>query len=185
MRHPAGTFIRWITRSAAGVRQPGLYGELRSDLLALQRAGIGVLVSLTAETIPERELTRCGIQGCHFPIVGMGVPHLGATLLLSEELSQVLSHGTKIAFHCTAGVGRTGMMLACHLVWRGEPADAAIRRVRQSIPRAIQTAGQVAFVYRFAEVAAAPRQPRSLVPYAGEPVNTALRFSLNAVRPSR
>lgn len=142
------------------MRQPGLNGNLRADLAAVQRAGIGVLVSLTPEPLPEHQLTRHGIGGRHFPIIGMGVPVLDASLTLCDELAGALRRGSKIAFHCTAGVGRTGMMLACHLTWRGLTAADAIERVRRHIPRAIQTSGQEAFVHSFAAAAAAPRRAR-------------------------
>lgn len=154
-----GDFIHWITRTAAGLRQPGLHGDLRADLLAVRRAGISVLVSLTADPVPERDLMRCGIKGRHFPIVGMGTPLLEPTLELCQELSRELTQGSKIAFHCTAGVGRTGMMLACHLVSRGIAPGDAVLRVRDRIPKAIQTSGQEAFVQRFAE-ASNPRAAR-------------------------
>jgi atypical dual specificity phosphatase len=144
-------FIHWVTKSAAGLRQPGLHGELAADLTAVRRAGIDVLVSLTGEALPQHQLLLRGINGRHFPIVGMGVPMLEPTLALCEELAQLAREGSKIAFHCTAGVGRTGMMLACHLVSRGIVAPEAIVRVRAGIPRAIQTKGQEAFVQRFAE----------------------------------
>jgi protein-tyrosine phosphatase len=81
----------------------------------------------------------------------MGIPTLDATVGLCEEMSEAVDHGRKIAVHCTQGVGRTGMVLACHLAWRGMQASEAIERVRQQIPRAIQTVGQEAFVYRLAE----------------------------------
>jgi atypical dual specificity phosphatase len=80
----------------------------------------------------------------------MGVPRLEEVAPLMEGLSRELHQGKKVAFHCTAGVGRTGMMLACHLVWRGKSATSAITRVREVIPRAIQTRGQEAFVHQFA-----------------------------------
>lgn|SRR5689334_10707293 len=154
-----GDLIHWITRSAAGMRQPGLHGELRAELLAVRRAGISVLVSLTMDPVPERDLMRCGIKGRHFPIVGMGIPLVEPTMDLCQELSRELIQGSKIAFHCTQGVGRTGMMLACHLVSRGIAAADAMVRVRERIPGAIQTSGQEAFVQRFAE-ASNPRAAR-------------------------
>lgn len=143
--------IHWVTRTAAGLRQPGLHGELDGDLLAVRNAEIDVLVSLTVDALPDRPLQRHDIRGLHFPIVGMGVPRLEQVALLMEGLSRDLHQGKKIAFHCTAGVGRTGMMLACHLVWRGKTAPLAISRVREVIPRAIQTSGQEKFVHQFAE----------------------------------
>lgn len=91
------------------------------------------------------------------PIVGMGVSPLEDAVALCKELAQLVRTGSKIAFHCQAGVGRTGMMLACHLVSRGIAPPAAIARVRGCIPRAIQTSGQEAFVQQFAAASSAAR----------------------------
>jgi protein-tyrosine phosphatase len=49
------------------------------------------------------------------------------------------------------GVGRTGMVAACALVRAGLDADAAISLVRKvRHPTAVETAGQEAFVRRYA-----------------------------------
>jgi atypical dual specificity phosphatase len=144
------SFIHWVTPTVAGLRQPGREGHLESDLEALQSAGVSILVSLTVRALPETKLARYGIRSRHFPIIGMGVPTLEAAMGLCEEMSQAVRVGSKVAVHCTQGVGRTGTVLACHLVWQGMSAQQAIARVRQRIPGAIQTAGQEAFVCRFA-----------------------------------
>jgi atypical dual specificity phosphatase len=146
-----GFIIHWVTKSAAGLRQPGLQGDLATELTAVRRAGIDVLVTLTMTPLPQHQLMLRGLQARHFPIFGMGVPQVEAAITLCEELAQQVRTGSKIAFHCQAGVGRTGMMLACHLVSRGVAPGDAIARVRGTIPRAIQTSGQEAFVQQFAE----------------------------------
>ena len=51
-------FIHWVTKSAAGLRQPGLRGELAADLTAVRRAGIDVLVTLTSEALLEDALRK-------------------------------------------------------------------------------------------------------------------------------
>lgn len=151
------SFIRWVDPCAAGLRQPGRGGELQADLEALRDARIGLLVSLTMKPVPPLDLARYGIMGRHFPIMGMSVPSLEASLSLCEELCDAVRLGSKIGFHCTAGVGRTGTMLACYLTWLGMTAPRAVARVRERIPRAIQTTRQEAFVHQFATAAARRR----------------------------
>jgi atypical dual specificity phosphatase len=148
--------IHWVTSTAAGLRQPGRDGHLERDLEVLQNAGVSILVSLTMRALPATKLARYGLRSRHFPIIGMGIPTLEAAMGLCKELSQAVRVGSKIAVHCTQGVGRTGTVLACHLVWQGMSAQDAIERVRQRIRGAIQTAGQEAFVHRFARAALPP-----------------------------
>jgi len=55
-----------------------------------------------------------------------------------------------VAVHCTAGLGRTGVVLACHLVTRGMSADNAIARIRRLRPGSIETDEQAIAVDEFA-----------------------------------
>jgi protein-tyrosine phosphatase len=61
------------------------------------------------------------------PIVDLGVPtddELVATLDLIDGL---LEAGETVYVHCHGGVGRTGTVVACHLIRRGTPPADAVR----------------------------------------------------------
>ncbi len=62
------------------------------------------------------------------------------------ELRRRLAEGARVLIHCRAGLGRTGTVAARLLVEHGLEPEAAILRVRQSRPGAIETAGQEAYV---------------------------------------
>jgi len=53
--------------------------------------------------------------------------------------------------HCRGGVGRSGMVAAAVTTTYGDDADAAIARVRQAQPLALETREQEAYVAGFAE----------------------------------
>lgn len=81
-----------------------------------------------------------GMDVIPLPIEDFGVPPVEA---LVEVVDAALAHahaGRSVAVHCWAGIGRTGLFLAC-LVHRslGLPADEAIEWVRGFIPGAVQT----------------------------------------------
>ena len=142
------TLLCWVTDALAGLPLPGLDGSVSGDIALLKAAGVGLLVTLTEEPAKfAAELERAGIAGRHFPIRAYGIPDLEATLLLCEEVSALLEQGTKVAFHCWAGLGRTGLALASQLVWSGIAPAEAIARVRVAIPGAIETSEQAQFVY--------------------------------------
>ena len=54
--------------------------------------------------------------------------------------------GRVLAFHCRAGLGRTGTLLAAVLIWRGQGAVEAIETARAVHPRWIQSQEQFAFL---------------------------------------
>ncbi|CAH8553957.1 unnamed protein product [Schistosoma rodhaini] len=56
----------------------------------------------------------------------------------------------KIAVHCHAGLGRTGVIIACYLVFNNRiSAEEAIQYVRFRRPGSIQTQNQVECIYKF------------------------------------
>ena len=147
----ADTLLCWVTDGLAGLPLPGLGGSVTSDISLLKAAGVGLLITLTEEPAAfAAELEQAGIVGRHFPIRAYGIPDLDDTLLLCEEVAALMAQGTKVAFHCWAGLGRTGVLLASQLVVGGSPPTAAIAHVRAVIPGAIETREQAEFVYDLA-----------------------------------
>jgi atypical dual specificity phosphatase len=79
----------------------------------------------------------------------MDVPSLEDAERLCRGLSALIDQGRSVVLHCKAGLGRTGTMLACALVYRGENAVQAVHRVRSVNPLYIQSDRQLAFIPKF------------------------------------
>lgn len=142
--------FRWVQEGAlAGTPQPGIFEEVDTDLQALKRVGIHVLVTLTESRRYEEALLASGIQCLWFPIRDMGAPSLQDTATLLAALDTHLQQNKAVAFHCHAGLGRTGTMLAAALIWRGAKANDAIETVRAAEPRYIQSNVQLQFLMNF------------------------------------
>ena len=91
-----------------------------------------------------------GLDVIHLPISDFNVPPLGA---LSQAVDTALARaraGQNLAVHCYAGLGRTGMFLAC-MARRalGKNADEAVAWVRSYVPNSVESPEQVAMVRMF------------------------------------
>lgn len=143
---PRGFF--WLRPARlGGLPRPGIVRAVEHDLDGLKRLGVTTLVTLEETCTVETSLLDArGIGTIHFPIVDMSVPALEAIDALCERIDRLVIGGQVVAVHCLAGLGRTGTVLACQLVFDGQSARAAIDRVRELQPRCIQSQAQVDFL---------------------------------------
>jgi protein-tyrosine phosphatase len=124
-------------------------GSGEADWLAKQ--GVGMLVSFVLpEGDPAGECGRNGIEWVYYPIPDYGVPvNAGDFGKLIDRALDVMEGGAGVCFHCYAGIGRTGMALACtlgkHLSLKSAQAVAAVRKCRASI----ESLAQEEFTRRF------------------------------------
>jgi atypical dual specificity phosphatase len=59
--------------------------------------------------------------------------------------------GEVVAIQSDAGLGRTGTILAAHLLWKGMRLQDALEYVRRVEPRWVQTRAQEDFLHEFAQ----------------------------------
>lgn len=149
-RGPRG--FQWLRLGAlAGMPAPGLANDLAYDLDLIRSTGLSCLVTLTHDPLPAEEVARHGLRSLQFPIVDMDVPTEEAAARLCAHVAELVAAGQAVGFHCKAGLGRTGTMLACQLIWEGTSAAAALQQVRSVEPGWIQSEKQVVFLGRFEE----------------------------------
>ncbi|KAK9826422.1 hypothetical protein WJX81_003377 [Elliptochloris bilobata] len=163
-----GLHASWVTPRVLAMARPWQEAVLAHGLpAALAGAGIRLIVNLQE----SGEHAHCGrgvleggfsYEAAAFVAAGvevaacgwrdMGVPTLLRMLEVVQLMTIAAADGARIAVHCHAGLGRTGLAIACYLVFEGRhgsPADATAL-VRLKRPGALQTRQQERFVDVFA-----------------------------------
>ncbi|MGH7142875.1 MAG: protein-tyrosine phosphatase family protein [Planctomycetota bacterium] len=154
--------LHWLTaehgRLALSARPRG--GDwLEDHLRGWRQAGVETVVSLLTEA-EQRELELTGearicatldMSFRSFPIPDRGLPTSDREVLaLIADLATLVSAGQSILLHCRMGIGRTGMIAAAVLVWRGFTADTALEAAAIARGLAIpDTLEQADWVRRF------------------------------------
>ncbi|KAM9313404.1 protein tyrosine phosphatase domain-containing protein 1-like [Gastrophryne carolinensis] len=97
-----------------------------------------------------QDFMDCGISFYNFGLPDFGVVPVPRVLDAVKVIAFALREG-RVAVHCHAGLGRTGVLIACYLIYacRVSAADA-IRFVRLRRPGSIQTGSQVSLICDFA-----------------------------------
>jgi len=143
-----------IPGQIAGMGQPGgaatSTSGLGGDLDQLIAEGIGALVTLTEHPLDGVIVREKGLRYLHLPIMDMTAPSMAQIDEAMEFVDAALSEAIPVALHCRAGLGRTGSLLACHLVRRGESPDEAIAKVRRQRPGSVETLSQETAVSEYA-----------------------------------
>lgn len=142
--------FKWlIPELLCGSGQPGLLGPLSEDMTWLSETGVQLVVTLTEIPLnPGPE--QYGMRGLHFPIPDMGIPTPRQAAQVCREILASMRRAEPVLLHCRAGLGRTGMLLACCLVARGEEPGRAVTLVRETNRNYIQTTAQEKFIDHFA-----------------------------------
>jgi protein-tyrosine phosphatase len=105
-----------------------------------------------------KQAEKLGMKWHHLPVPDMGIPDGTFEALWSvaaPDLHKILRAGGRLAVHCRAGLGRTGMITARLLIEMGATPDAAVKAVRAAKTGAIETDEQEAYVRACQRVAGA------------------------------
>lgn len=141
--------FHWVVpQKLAGMSLPGRVSELADDLALVKRHGIGAVASLTEHPLePPAVVAASGLIVTHIPIDDFSVPSLDQVREFCAFADENIGAGRPVAAHCYAGLGRTGLMLACWLVRTpGTDAKRVLSTIRRIEPGFVQTPEQEAFI---------------------------------------
>jgi atypical dual specificity phosphatase len=145
MPQPFG--FSWVEKPLlAAMARPEDLDELRW----LRQQGIQVLLSLTEDPLRRDWVNEAGLLTVHVPITDMEAPTQEELDRCTSAITKAHDHEMGVAVHCGAGLGRTGVVLACYFVTKGLSAKNAIARVRRLRPGSVETDEQAEAVEEFA-----------------------------------
>ncbi|XP_016093916.1 protein tyrosine phosphatase domain-containing protein 1 isoform X2 [Sinocyclocheilus grahami] len=163
-----GLYSSWITDNLLAMARPSTETIEKFNVIEqfhecglktvinLQRPGEHASCGSTLEsesgfTYRPEVFMEAGIYFYNFGWKDYGVASLTTILDMVKVMSFAVQEG-KMAVHCHAGLGRTGVLIACFLVFTSRmSADQAILFVRAKRPNSIQTRGQLLCVREFAQ----------------------------------
>ncbi|XP_047505955.1 protein tyrosine phosphatase domain-containing protein 1-like, partial [Pieris napi] len=130
-------FHSWGVRTVINLQMPG------------EHASCGPPLTKSGFTYDPVIFMANDIYYYNFGWPDYGEASLCGLLDMAKVLSFALQEG-RVAIHCHAGLGRTGVLIACYLVYSLRiRANDAIRLVRKKRPKSIQTSGQILCVQQF------------------------------------
>ncbi|XP_042351735.1 protein tyrosine phosphatase domain-containing protein 1 [Plectropomus leopardus] len=164
-----GLFSSWVTDDIIAMARPSSHLIEKYNIIEqFRRLNIRSIINMQIPgehaycgppLLPESGFTYSpqifmdnDIYFYNFGMPDFGVSSLVGTIDAVKVLAFAVREG-RVAVHCHAGLGRTGVLIACYLIYtlRISPSEA-VHFVRIKRPRSIQTRAQISQVFDFARL---------------------------------
>jgi atypical dual specificity phosphatase len=122
-------------------------GETLSELWGL---GIRAIVCLVEWPVDEGLMRSMGFEHFHLKVPSFMPPTQEQIDRFIDFVENMEKQGKPVLVCCRMGLGRTGSLLAAYLVRKGFDADSAIKEVRGSRPRSVESPEQEEAIREYA-----------------------------------
>ncbi|CDW54699.1 DSPc domain containing protein [Trichuris trichiura] len=151
-----GFYSTWVTDDILAFARPSAVGTEMPELIdKLGKAGIKAIFNLQlpfehrhcGQPLTEHGFSydpelfmEQGVAHYNFGWPDFGIIPVNRILNIVKVMQHSLESGGKIAVHCHAGLGRTGMTICCFLIWsKGWTPQEALEYVRKRRQQAVVT----------------------------------------------
>ena len=112
------------------------------------KQGVKSIVTIREEPLDESWIKD--VNYLHVLSNDMSVPEFDDLVYVVDFIHRRITNNEPVLVHCLAGMGRTGVLLACYLVkYQKMSANEATEKVREKRPGSIQSYPQEEIIFQF------------------------------------